>query len=421
MFLQITNQLESLSVPGLFWRMASGVFLLIVLLAFVGWAGWILLKRSEDPARLIFKWIISLPILAVLVFVVAPMVAEGGYGGAFGGVPMAAVCGLFLAFIWRDNLSSIIANVFGNLYDGGTTPPEPEPFYSLAVAKRKRGHYADAIADIRGQLQRFPNDFRGQFMIAEILAENLNDLSAADLAIQRICNQKTHPRGSVVMALNALADWQMKYAQDREAARLVLERIIELFPETESSAMAAQRIAHLASSQQLIASQDRPRFVVKAGMQDMGLLSEAEQFKLPEEDFARQVADYVTHLEMHPLDTEAREKLAVLYANHYERLDLAADQLEQLIGHREQPQSRVVHWLNLLADLQVQHGAPIETARATVQRIADSFPETAAAHAAQSRLALLKLEYRKKEKSQTVKLGSYEQDIGLRQRKERDG
>ena len=421
MFLQITNQIESLSGPGQFWRLASGVFLLIVLLALMGWVGWILLKRSEDPARLVFKWIISLPVLGVLIFVVAPLVAKGGWAGAFGGVPMAAVCGLFLAFIWRDNLVSIVANVFGNLYDGGTTPPEPEPFYSLAIAKRKRGHYADAIADIRGQLEKFPNDFRGQFMIAEILAENLNDLSAADLAIQRICNQKTHPRGSVVMALNALADWQIKYAQDREAARLVLERIMELFPETESSALAAQRIAHLASSQQIIAaSEDRPRFVVKAGLENMGLLPEAQQFKAPEEDFEKQVADYVRHLEIHPLDTEAREKLAVLYANHYGRLDLAADQLEQLIAHREQPQSRVVHWLNLLADLQVEHGASFETARATLQRIVDSFPETAAAYTAQSRLALIKLEYRKKEKSQTVKLGSYEQDIGLKQGRGRD-
>lgn len=255
-------------------------------------------------------------------------------------------------------------------------------------------------------------------MIAEIFAENLNDLSAADLAIQRICNQKRHPTGSVVMALNALADWQMKYAQDREAARLALEKIIEFFPDSESSAIAAQRIAHLADPEHLLAAHDRPRYVVKAGVQNIGLLPEDQQFKAPEENPAQQVADYVKHLEIHPLDTEAREKLAVLYANHYQRLDLAADQLEQLIGHREQPQSRVVRWLNLLADLQVLHGAPLETARATVQRIVDSFPETAAAHAAQSRLALLKLEYRKKEKSQTVKLGSYEQDIGLKQGRE---
>ena len=218
------------------------------------------------------------------------------------------------------------------------------------------------------------------------------------------------------MVLNTLADWQMKYAQDREAARLALEKIMELLPDSESAALAAQRIAHLASTDHLVAGHDRKRFAVTPGLQDMGLLSGDQHIKAPEEDPARQVADYVRHLEVHPLDTEAREKLAVLYANHYERLDLAADQLEQLITHSDQPAARTVHWLNLLADLQLQHGANYETVRATLQRIEDLFPDNAASGVARSRIAHLKLEFRGKEKNQAIKLGSYEQNIGLKRK-----
>src|SRR5687768_17816886 len=45
--------------------------------------------------------------------------------------------------------------------------------------------------------------------------------------------------------LNTLADWQLKYGQDIEAARQSLERIVARYPGTEEAQVAAQRIAHL--------------------------------------------------------------------------------------------------------------------------------------------------------------------------------
>ena len=125
-------------------------------------------------------------------------------------------------------------------------------------------------------------------------------------------------------------------------------------------------------------------------------------------------ADCVKHLEQHPLDTEAREKLAVIYADHYGRLDLATGELEQMIEQPNQPGRLVVHWLNVLADLQIRGGAGYETVRDTIQRIVDRAPDAAAAEMARHRLALLKLEMKSKDMSQAVKLGSYEQNIGLK-------
>ena len=119
-------------------------------------------------------------------------------------------------------------------------------------------------------------------------------------------------------------------------------------------------------------------------------------------------------MEEHPLDTEAREKLALIYADHYGRLDLASDQLEQMISQPNQPARLVVHWLNLLADLQIRSGSDYETVKATVQRIIDRDPELAAAGIARNRLALLKLEMKARKKSEDVKMGTYEQNIGLK-------
>jgi len=106
----------------------------------------------------------------------------------------------------------------------------------------------------------------------------------------------------------------------------------------------------------------------------------------------------------------------VIYAGHYGRLDLAADELEQLIQQPNQPARLVVHWLNLLADLQIRCGSDYQTVAHTLQRIIDRDPNLAAAEVARNRLALLKLELKSKEKSQSVALGSYEQNIGLKQR-----
>src|SRR6185295_8930700 len=117
----------------------------------------------------------------------------------------------------------------------------------IAEAKRKRGQYTEAIAEIRKQLARFPTDLTGQLMIAEIQAQDLNDLPGAEVTIHRLCDQPGHAPRNVAHALSTLADWHLKYELDRDAAQLDLQQIIGRFPETELSLAAEQRIAHLAS------------------------------------------------------------------------------------------------------------------------------------------------------------------------------
>jgi len=122
----------------------------------------------------------------------------------------------------------------------------------------------------------------------------------------------------------------------------------------------------------------------------------------------------VKQLEQHPLDTEVREKLAILYVRHYKRLDLATLELTQMINEPNQPTKRVAHWLNLLADLQIHGGADYETVHDTLEKIIERFPGLPVADLAQSRLNRLKLEMKGKQETADVKLGVYEQNIGLK-------
>jgi hypothetical protein len=250
-------------------------------------------------------------------------------------------------------------------------------------------------------------------MLAEIQVEDLNDLAGAELTIQRLCAQAGQPPRHIALALNALADWHLKFAQDREAARQALQQIVELFPETELALVAAQRIAHLAKTDMLLSPHDRQRIHVPEGVKNIGLLQSSRHLQPNAADPAKLAAEYVKHLDEHPQDTEAREKLASIYAEHNRRFDLATDQLEQLINQPNQP-GTVVHWLNLLADLQLRHGAAYDTVSQTLEQIIERYPNLAAAGIARNRLDLLKLELKAKQINQPVKLGTYEQNIGLK-------
>jgi len=391
---------------------------LLIVIGLIGWVMWLWLKKCDDPARLIFKWLLS---AIGLVGVVADGIyirngIEHGldYGVAFIGVISAASLGIYFAAIWRHEIANLVANPFGALYDGGSAEVDPQAYYSIAEAKRKRGHYPEAIAEIRKQLKKFPTDYTGQLLLAEIQAENLNDLPGAELTVQRFCNQPGHAPRNIAFALNTLADWHLKYALDRDAAKQDLEQIVERLPDSEFALLAQQRIGHLASPEHLLSVHDRPRVQLRPGVQNIGLLQSSGHLIPTGADPAQLAQEFVRQLSEHPQDTEAREKLAVLYADHYQRLDLASDQLQQLIDQPNQPAKQVVHWLNLLADLQIRHGADHDVVAQTLHQIIERFPDLAAASLARNRLNLLKLELKSNAAKVPLKLGEYEQNIGLK-------
>src|SRR5205814_4339057 len=132
---------------------------------------------------------------------------------------------------------------------------------------------------------------------------------------------------------------------------------------------AGQRLGHLGGAEMLLSPHDRKKFAVPEGVRNLGLLRAREHPQIVETDPGEAAAAYVKHLEQHPLDMEAREKLAVLYAGHFKRLDLAAAELEQMIDEPHQPAKLIVHWLNLLADLQIRDGGNYEMVSQTLQRI----------------------------------------------------
>jgi tetratricopeptide (TPR) repeat protein len=309
----------------------------------------------------------------------------------------------------------LVANPFASLYDGGREEVEPKPYYSIAISKRKSNKPLEAIMEIRKQLAKFPDDYEGVTLLANIQAEDMKDLSSAEITLNHFCDSENAPPKQVAAALTQLADWHLKLAQDSDSARAALQKIIEKFPDTELVPVARQRIAHLGGVEKiLMASHDRRAVAVPAGIKNIGLLDSSAHLVPAEAGPEKLAADFVEHLQRHPHDTEIREKLAIIYAGHYQRLDLAALELGQLINEPDHPPRRVAHWLNLLADMQIRHGADHDTVRQTLERIVEKFPGLPVAELAQSRLSRLKLEIKGKKETPDKKLGVYEQNIGLK-------
>src|SRR3984957_5551274 len=392
-------------------------------LAFICWVTWYSLKKSDDPPKLIFKSVFSVAVILSEYFFAHHMVAQfqASINPADNLIPALVmvgsivVCGITLGITWAPEISDLMISPLTSLFDGGKLPPEPKPFYSIAISKRKRSKSVEALALVREQLAKFPDDFEGIQLLAGIQAEDLNDLPAAETTFNEFCERENAPPRQVVAALTQLADWHMKFFQDLGAARVALQRIVQKYPDTEIALVAKQRIAHLDGTRQiLVAAQHRRPVFVPEGVKNVGLLESSAHLAQAETAPSELAAAYVKQLGEYPDDTEAREKLAVVYATHYQRLDMATTKLQQLIEEPKHPPKRIAHWLNLLADLQIKCGADYDTVRATLEKIVERFPDFAVANQAQTRIAHLKLELKSQEKSQSKTLGEYEQNIGLK-------
>jgi hypothetical protein len=397
-------------LPKLLWTIA-GLVMLAGVLVFLGWAMLRALKRSDDPPKLVVKWVVTGLAAGVLVVIL------GGFAPSFGTafvVPFVCVfLGVVLSVVWAPSIGALLARPLTSLYDGGGTEATPEPLYSMAEARRKKGLPHEALWEIQRQLEQFPKDYRGQMLMAEIQAHDLKDLQAAQATVERLCQQAGHSPAALADALNQLADWQLKYAQDVEAARQTLDTIVQRFPDSAWSYTASQRLAHLGGQDELLAPHDRQPVAlphVQEGYMPRRGPVEPPPGESPEEEAQR----LVKHLEQFPEDNEVREKLATLYAHHYQRLELAAAELEQLIAQPNAPPRKRVHWLNLLASWQIELARDEESARQTLQRIVDLAPEQAAAQIARQRMDHLGRELKKSDEGRLVKLGDYEQDLGLK-------
>jgi len=367
------------------------------------------LTRSDEPKRLAAKWLYSFVVVFITYEFLTRVMGFGARGSMLGSYGAAmilagsgAVCGLLLAIIWGSSIGELVSRPLTNMFDDGSREIEPAPLYAIALARRKRGQYLEAIEAIRRELERFPRDLQGVLMWAEIEAKDLKDFDAAECTLDQIISDPKSDPGDVVITLNQLADWRLKYRSDAAGALEALESIQERFPNTEPSFQAAQRIAHLASAEYLAERKSPHRVRVVQAASPVGEPRREAASPSPVED----IGELVRHLDRYPQDVDARERLARAYANDLGRPELARMQWEELIAIRHASPKQIVTWLNALADLESRHVGDAEAARVALERIIERYPKSAGAEAARTRIPLLQLELKGKKQSRTIASGS---------------
>jgi tetratricopeptide (TPR) repeat protein len=363
-------------------------------------------RRSDNRAGLVVKWIISVLlvwIIRVIIHIPSPL------------APLFVLFpAVFLGLLWVPSFGNMLVGPLTGIIDGGNEEVEAKPFYFLAEGKLRKGLYQGAMAEVRKQLEMFPGDYEGYVKLASIQMENLKDLPAAQATLNEFLELPDRASKDVVGVLYLLADWELQYGRDAQAATRTLQRIVRLYPGTPFAHAAEQRIAHLGSADETRRVRHEGKFTVGPGEQDIGLRKAGTPVSTPADPHER-AAEFVRQLELHPSDTEAREKLAVLYAEEFQRLDLAAEQLEQLIALPVEPPKHVARWLNLLATLHIRHAYNLEAAESALHRIMERFPGGALAGVAASRLATLQSELKASQRTPAKTLGTYEKNIGLKQ------
>ncbi|NDA66491.1 MAG: hypothetical protein EBY09_07615 [Verrucomicrobia bacterium] len=238
-----------------------------------------------------------------------------------------------------------------------------------------------AIAAVRAELAKFPEDFDGHMRLAALLAEHSEDLPGALAIIEDALRLKALDPAQISYALNTAADWHLKFGRDSESARLAIERIVTLLPGTGAALLAEQRLANHVSQEMLAHEDHRQPIAIPEFERKLGL--RRKKTTAPEKpDINAEEKRLRDRLARHPKDWNAREALARLYVEEFEFFERGLQELETLITAPGQPQREVVRWLHQKADWQVKFFNDVTGGRATLKRIQELFPNSAAAERA---------------------------------------
>jgi len=267
------------------------------------------------------------------------------------------------------------------------------PMYSRAIARMNFGKYAEAEWEIIRELEKCEDDFQGWMMMAELYATHFHDLGEAQKTIAEICEHPKTAAPQFSIALNRLADWQLKFGHDPEGARRALQVICDRLPGTHLAKMAELRIRQLPHSAEELREQSRvspiPLPALGDAMDEAPPLSHSKQELAKAAEMANSC---VERLKINPDDVASRERLARLMTERLDQPDLGIEQLTLLLEMTDQPDAKKAEWLSLIAAWQIKHLQDTDNGRRTLEQLMRDFPKSPQALAARRRIQLMEQE-----------------------------
>ncbi len=362
---------------------------------------------TEDAG---IRLVLTVPVVAAYIFILSmplhPMIPI-----------LAAVVGVVMAFIWGGPFIKTITHPFTNAF-----MPDEEledaPNYSPALRLRNQGSYIQATEAINEELQKFPDDLQGHLLKAQIWAKNRREPTEAIALLEEyLASEKPRSSGTQIVALNQLAEICISELKDFPRATEYFRVITRKFPDSEAALEADQRIAQLSLPSAARAIEPIQPFHVEKSDRDYGLEFGrgymADHMKKPVEDMP--IDELLEHLHEHPRNFSARRDLVQRLAFELDRSDEAMTWVQETLEIPHQSRKQRAEWYNLLADIQIRKLQNVDAARMTLKRLIDEDPECAAAAMARNRMATIRRELEPFRKKSTIQIGTYEDDIGLKQ------
>ncbi len=399
-----------------YWAFLLFGVLLIPLLYFI----WKQIKNpNNDPVKVIVRWVITL--MAVFFAFYGPAQSGGGIGLIFVLLLMIP-CLVLIGLMWAPAIGNWVASPITNAMTGDSRESYNKPEYGIAIARRKRGRYVEAIEAIDVQLAKYPGNLDGLMLKATIEAENLGDLSAAAATIQETLSDQGQLNYRLPVALNKMAEWQLTIAGDPDAARRTLQQIRTALPNSQAAQLAAQRLASLDSSEEsesaVVDFNESYQKLVEESAQKDDFTSPLELPKAIElnqqQAHEKAFQTCLSRVETHPDSINNREELAALYLGEGKEPAMALKQYEYLLALPGTTIHQKTAWLNKIADIQLKSGESYETISSTLEQIIALDPRAAPAARAQQRISYLPIELRSaNRKTKRLQLGSYDDELGL--------
>ena len=326
--------------------------------------------RAEGETRAHFK---ALCLTCLIAMIVPALVLV-----FFGGWSMLGLGGI-----------AVLAPMAG--YGAGVLHAKPmPPIYARAIARMKFGKYPEAEREIIHELERCEDDFDGWMMLADLYANQFNDLPEAEQSILEICEQQKTTASQLSVALHRLADWHLHRAGDPAAARRDLQMICDRLPGSHLAHMAQLRMNQLPATTAELRQQQGAATIPLPALSDT--IDEAPAPSQPgrERHKAAEAANAcVETLKRDPNNVPARERLARLFAEQLDQPDQGIEQVTLLLDMPDQLDARKAEWLGLIAAWHIRFRQDADAGRKTLERLLREFPNCPQAFAARRRLQLL--------------------------------
>jgi hypothetical protein len=266
------------------------------------------------------------------------------------------------------------------------------PMYARAVAKMKFGKYSEAEWVIIQELEKCEDDFEGWMMLADLYANQFNDMIEAEQTILEICDQPRTTPSQVSIALHRLADWYLKLSQDPDAARRALQTICDRLPGTHLARMAQLRLNQLPQTTQDLREQQIAAPIPLPALGDQLDEPAPLDMEMDRHQAAEMANACAEKLKLDPNNVQAREKFARILTERLFKPDLGIEQITLLLNMPDQPEPKRAAWLGTIAAWHIRYRQDIDTGRNLLERVVREFPNSPQALAARRRIRLIDAE-----------------------------